>query len=87
MKTLRIGMIGYKFMGKAHSNAYRALPMFFPHAVKPEMAVICGQNKDAVELAASQFGWAETKKRLEGANRPLVTSPPIPLKLTAAWAA
>lgn len=61
MRKLRIGMIGYKFMGKAHSNAYRALPMFFPHAVKPEMAVICGRNKDAVEAAASQFGWAETE--------------------------
>lgn len=61
MKKLRIGMIGYKFMGKAHSNAYRALPMFFPRAVKPEMAVICGRNKDAVELAASQFGWADTE--------------------------
>ena len=61
MRKLRIGMVGYKFMGKAHSNAYRALPMFFPHAVKPEMAVICGRNKDAVEAAASQFGWAETE--------------------------
>ena len=30
MKKVRIGMIGYKFMGKAHSDAYRALPMFFP---------------------------------------------------------
>ena len=28
MKQLRVGMIGYKFMGKAHSNAYRSLPMF-----------------------------------------------------------
>lgn len=61
MKKLRIGMIGYKFMGKAHSNAYRALPMFFPHATKPEMAVICGRNQEALELAASQFGWAETE--------------------------
>lgn len=29
MKQLRVGMIGYKFMGKAHSNAYRSVPMFF----------------------------------------------------------
>lgn len=42
---LRIGMVGYKFMGKAHSNAYRSLPMFFPDApLQPEMSVICGRN-------------------------------------------
>lgn len=61
MRELRIGMIGYKFMGKAHSNAYRSLPMFFPDAVKPEMTVICGRNEDAVKLAASQFGWMSTE--------------------------
>lgn len=60
MKRLRIGMIGYKFMGKAHSNAYRALPMFFPDAVKPEMAVLCGRNKDALNEAAERLGWLET---------------------------
>jgi predicted dehydrogenase len=57
MQQLRIGMIGYKFMGKAHSNAYRSLPMFFPQAVKPEMAVICGRNEEAVKQAAMQLGW------------------------------
>lgn len=61
MRKLRIGMIGYKFMGKAHSNAYRSLPMFFPDAVKPEMTAICGRNEDAVKLAASQFGWMSTE--------------------------
>ncbi|NMO97341.1 Gfo/Idh/MocA family protein [Paenibacillus lemnae] len=59
--SLRVGMIGYKFMGKAHSNAYRALPMFFPNALKPEMAVICGRNTEAVQEAASRFGWAEAE--------------------------
>lgn len=60
MKQLRIGMIGYKFMGKAHSNAYRALPMFFPEALKPEMSVLCGRDKVAVEAAAAQFGWKDS---------------------------
>lgn len=59
MKQLRIGMIGYKFMGKAHSNAYRSLPMFFPKALKPEMSVICGRNSEALGEAASQLGWAD----------------------------
>lgn len=59
MKQLRIGMIGYKFMGKAHSNAYRSLPMFFPKALKPEMSVICGRNAEALAEAATQLGWSD----------------------------
>lgn len=60
MNQLRIGMIGYKFMGKAHSNAYRSLPMFFPKALKPEMKAICGRNASAVQEAAEQLGWNES---------------------------
>ncbi|MGO4789987.1 Gfo/Idh/MocA family protein [Paenibacillus sp. 2KB_20] len=60
MKQLRVGMIGYKFMGKAHSNAYRSLPMFFPEALKPEMVAICGRNVSAVQAAALQLGWSES---------------------------
>lgn len=60
MKQLRVGMIGYKFMGKAHSNAYRSLPMFFPEALKPEMVAICGRNVSAVQAAANQLGWSES---------------------------
>ena len=59
MKSINIGMIGYKFMGKAHSNAYRALPMFFPNSIQPKMKVICGRNEEAVSEAAKQFGWEE----------------------------
>lgn len=59
MKKVRVGMVGYKFMGKAHSNAYRVLPMFFPQSVAPEMKVICGRNPEALEQARVQFGWEE----------------------------
>ena len=59
MAELNIGMVGYKFMGKAHSNAYRTLPMFFPESTTPKMKVICGRNTEAVESAAKQFGWDE----------------------------
>lgn len=59
MAKLNIGMVGYKFMGKAHSNAYRALPMFFPDRITPTMKAICGRNTEAVSAAAEQFGWAE----------------------------
>ncbi|WP_040951297.1 Gfo/Idh/MocA family protein, partial [Gorillibacterium massiliense] len=60
-KRIRVGMIGYKFMGKAHSNAYRSLPMFFPNTkLKPEMTAICGRNEQAVAQAAAQFGWVDS---------------------------
>jgi len=54
-------MVGYKFMGKAHSNAYRALPMFFPDAAsKPIMKVICGRDPVQLEQARTQFGWEQS---------------------------
>ncbi|QNK59648.1 Gfo/Idh/MocA family protein [Paenibacillus sp. PAMC21692] len=57
MAKVRVGMVGYKFMGKAHSNAYRALPMFFPGSVQPEMKAICGRDPVGLETARAQFGW------------------------------
>jgi len=65
MNPVRVGMVGYKFMGKAHSNAYRALPMFFPDTLKPEMTAICGRDPQGIEQARKQFGWqsAETDWR------------------------
>ena len=57
-KTLRVGMIGYNFMGKAHSNAWRQVNRFFPDLpANVELATICGRNKPAVEKAASVLGW------------------------------
>jgi hypothetical protein len=39
-KTLRVGMIGYRFMGKAHSNAWRQAPHFFPLKANVELSTI-----------------------------------------------
>ncbi|WP_141504438.1 Gfo/Idh/MocA family protein [Paenibacillus luteus] len=61
MEKVRVGMVGYKFMGKAHSNAYRALPMFFPEVIKPEMTAICGRDPEGLEQARAQFGWASSE--------------------------
>ncbi|MBC8079879.1 MAG: Gfo/Idh/MocA family oxidoreductase [Gorillibacterium sp.] len=58
MKQVTVGMVGYKFMGKAHSQAYRELPMFFPDAPKPIMKTICGRDAQGVAEAADRFGWA-----------------------------
>jgi predicted dehydrogenase len=56
-KTLRVGMIGYGFMGKAHSNAWRQAPHFFPLRAEIEMHTICGRNAGALEEARRKFGW------------------------------
>ncbi|CAM4486168.1 putative dehydrogenase [Paenibacillus endophyticus] len=61
MDKVRVGMVGYKFMGKAHSNAYRALPMFFPDSIKPEMTAICGRDPQGLEQAKTQFGWQSSE--------------------------
>src|SRR5579872_1090510 len=56
-KTLRVAMIGYGFMGKAHSNAWRQAPHFFPLKADVEMHTICGRKAEAVESARANFGW------------------------------
>ncbi|MFI6395538.1 Gfo/Idh/MocA family protein [Nonomuraea sp. NPDC050540] len=52
-------MIGYAFMGRVHSQAWRNVSAFFELPAKPEMRVICGRSKEATEAAAAQMGWAE----------------------------
>jgi len=58
-KKIRVGLIGYMFMGKAHSQAYRNVHRFFDMKVVPEMKVICGRNEKAVKEAQQKFGWQE----------------------------
>src|SRR5579883_3279890 len=62
METIRVGLIGYQFMGRAHSNAFRQVSAFFPDvALHPIMQVICGRNAQALATAATQLGWSETE--------------------------
>ena len=51
-KTLKIGLIGYRFMGKAHSNAWRQAPRFFDLKRDVRLHTICGRNTDEVERRA-----------------------------------
>jgi predicted dehydrogenase len=55
--TLGVGMVGYAFMGQAHSQAWRTVNAAFdlPYAI--DMAAIAGRNKDNVAAAAEKFGW------------------------------
>jgi len=57
MKELNVGILGYKFMGKAHSNAYRKIPMFFDTAAKINMKVMCGRDAQWVKESSERFGW------------------------------
>lgn len=61
MSDVNFALIGYKFMGKAHSNAYRQLSHFFPGKLTPRMKVICGRDRAGAEAAAKQFGWDEVE--------------------------
>src|SRR5690606_7533683 len=56
--ALRVGMVGYAFMGRAHSQAWRTVSRVFELPVAPEMTAICGRDPDATAEAARRHGWA-----------------------------
>lgn len=60
MTRLRVAMIGYGFMGAAHSQGWRTAPRMFDLPAEPEMAVLVGRNAAAVDQAARKWGWAES---------------------------
>lgn len=55
-----VGMLGYAFMGKAHSNALKKLLyMMYPPIAVPRLQAICGRNESATAEAAKRFGYAK----------------------------
>jgi len=59
VEPLRVAMIGHRFMGAAHSNAWRQVGRFFELAREPELTVVCGRDAPAVLQAARRLGWRE----------------------------
>ncbi len=57
MSEIGVGLVGYKFMGRAHSNAYRQVRHFFDVDPVPVMRAICGRDAAATQAAADQLGW------------------------------
>lgn len=57
MAEIGVGLVGYKFMGRAHSNAYRQVAHFFDVDPVPRMVALCGRDETAVKAAATQLGW------------------------------
>jgi predicted dehydrogenase len=59
MDQLNIAMIGYGFMGRAHSNAWRQVRSFFDVPYEPVLKVICGRNETEVKRVGDRFQWQE----------------------------
>ncbi|HET6687541.1 MAG TPA: Gfo/Idh/MocA family oxidoreductase, partial [Jiangellaceae bacterium] len=59
--TLGVGMVGYAFMGAAHSQAWRNAPSFFDLPLVPDLSVIGGRNRAAAASVAQRFGWRDVE--------------------------
>ncbi|MFN8007089.1 MAG: Gfo/Idh/MocA family oxidoreductase [Terriglobia bacterium] len=59
VRKVNVALIGHRFMGKAHSNAYRQMSRFFDSDTVPVMKVICGRKEPDVKNAAASLGWEE----------------------------
>jgi predicted dehydrogenase len=57
METLGIGMVGYAFMGAAHSHAWHTVGRFFDLPLRPDPAVLCGRDAAKAQAAAEKLGW------------------------------
>ncbi|MHC2069448.1 Gfo/Idh/MocA family protein [Bremerella sp. T1] len=57
-KPLRIGLVGYGFMGRTHSNGYKRVPDFFPELeYQPVLKAVCGRSEDKTKAFAEQWGY------------------------------
>src|SRR5512133_3252117 len=75
MKKLNIGLIGYGFMGRAHSNAFRKAPNFFDLPYQPVLKTICARKADRAKAFAEKWGY----EKAETDWRAVVESPDIDL--------
>jgi len=58
---LRVAMVGYAFMGAAHSQAWRTAPRMFDLPLAPEMTTLVGRDEGRVVAAAKNLGWSSTE--------------------------
>ncbi len=72
-KVIRIGMIGYGFMGRAHSNAYHRVNQFFDVAYQPVLKAVAARTRAKAEAFAARWGW----QRVETDWRRLIEAPDI----------
>jgi predicted dehydrogenase len=74
-KQLRVGMIGYGFMGRAHSNAYKRLNDFFEVEHRPVLKAVAARNQQKAKAFADQWGY----ERIETDWRRLIEADDIDL--------
>src|SRR5579884_4136096 len=75
MKKLNIGMVGYGFMGRTHSNAFRQVARFFDVPYEPVLKTICARNAERARAFAANWGY----ESVETDWRRLADSPDIDL--------
>lgn len=56
-KNLNIGLVGYGFMGRTHSNAYRKVNNFFDLQYRPQLKAVCGRSEENTKAFAEQWGY------------------------------
>src|SRR5690348_4940247 len=56
-KPLKVGLIGYGFMGRAHSNAYRKVGHFFDLEYQPVLKAVCGRSAESAKIFADRWGY------------------------------
>jgi predicted dehydrogenase len=61
LKPLNIGLIGYGFMGRTHSNAYRKVNNFFDLQHRPTLKAVCGRSAEQVKAFADKWGYESTE--------------------------
>jgi predicted dehydrogenase len=75
-QKLRIGMIGYGFMGRTHSNAFRTAPNFFDLPYEPILKTVCARNAEKARVFADQWGYesveTDWRKVVENPNIDLI---------------
>src|SRR5450759_5083717 len=59
VREIRIGMVGYKFMGRAHSNAFSQAAHFFNLKARPILKVVCGRHEAEVKKFAGRWGYQD----------------------------
>ncbi len=57
-RSIGVGLVGYSFMGRAHSAAWRNVAAAFGSEITPELVVLCGRDRAAATAAAARLGWS-----------------------------
>jgi predicted dehydrogenase len=61
MKKLNVGLIGYGFMGRAHSNAFRKVSNFFDLEYQPVLKAVCARDAAKVSAFANKWGFESSE--------------------------